>query len=109
MKELTELYIRLFNEKKIDEVARLFHPDSILTDPLNSFNNINEIRNEIDKIFNSCENLSFSAKNIFYDEDQQTSVIEFILDLDDIHLEGIDVIQWKDNKIKELRAYLNLE
>ena len=35
------------------------------------------------------------------------SFIEFILILDEKHLEGVDIIEWnEDNKISALRAYL---
>ena len=56
-------------------------------------------------IFNNCQNLNFKAKNIYTDD--KTSFIEFILILDDKHLEGVDIIEWNENnQISALRAYL---
>ena len=108
MKELTEKYIAFFNDKNIDDTVALLHEDAVLTDPANQFTGKEEVSGEIKRIFESCEKLSFSAKNIFCDEREKTSIIEFTIDLDEVHLEGADIIQWQDNKIKELRAYLNL-
>ncbi|ECQ2983089.1 ester cyclase, partial [Campylobacter jejuni] len=45
--------------------------------------------------------------NIFQDKD--ITFIEFILMLDGIRLEGVDIIEWKDGKIVELRAYLDTQ
>ena len=50
--------------------------------------------------------MDFSAKNIY--QDGQTTIIEFILKLDDTVLTGTDIIEWEDNKMKELRAYLDV-
>ena len=108
MKELTEKYITHFNDKNLNQAVELLHEDVILTDPANRFSGREQVSDEMKKIFDSSENLSFSAKNVFYDTERQTSIIEFALDLDGVHLEGTDVIQWEDDKIKELRAYLNL-
>lgn len=44
-------------------------------------------------------------KNIF--QDKNITFIEFILMLDGIRIEGVDIIEWKDGQIIELRAYLN--
>ena len=114
MKELTEKYIAFFNDKDVDSIIGLLHDDAILIDPINRFVGKEEVTGEIKKIFESCKDLSFSAKNIFYDNERQTSIIEFVIDiypakdLQAIHLEGTDVIEWEGDKIKNLRAYLNL-
>lgn len=56
--------------------------------------------------FDLFDNLEFKIRNIF--QEYKTTIIEFILTLDDMSLSGLDIIEWKDNKIKELRAYLDV-
>ena len=60
----------------------------------------------ISKIFDSCEKLNFRAKKIYQDKD--SSIIEFVLVLDGVVLEGVDIIDWKDGLMCELRAYLDI-
>ncbi len=108
MKELTERYVAHFNSKDLDKTVEMFHEDAVLTDPVNTFSGKEEIKQEVDKIFQSCQNLDFQAKNIYCDEAQNVSIIEFVINLDVLQLKGTDVIQWQDGKIKEMRAYLNL-
>ena len=108
MKELTEKYIANFNTKNFNDTLDMFHEDAVLTDPINIFKGKQEISQEIERIFDSCETLSFKANNIFYDNEKQVSIIEFVIALDLTILTGTDVIEWKDGKIKQLRAYLNL-
>ncbi|MBK1973664.1 nuclear transport factor 2 family protein, partial [Campylobacter sp. TTU-622] len=60
----------------------------------------------IKNIFESCKELSFSAKNIF--QDKNTTFIEFTLMLDETKLEGVDIIDWQDEQIIKLRAYLDI-
>jgi hypothetical protein len=55
-------------------------------------------------IFEATPNLSFNAKKIVVESD--VAVIEFELDLGDKHLVGTDVIEWRGDRMSELRAYL---
>ena len=41
-------------------------------------------------------------------QDGDTTMIEFVLILDSTQLEGVDILNWRDGKIKELRAYLDI-
>jgi hypothetical protein len=65
-----------------------------------------EVLNAIKSIFESCDTLEFNAKNIY--QVNQTTVIAFTLKLDDIILTGSDIIEWENNFMKELRAYMNI-
>ena len=56
--------------------------------------------------FDFFDNLEFKVRNIF--QEYKTTIIEFILTLDDMILSGLDIIEWKDNKIKKLRACLDI-
>lgn len=107
LKELTEKYIEAFDSKNLDKCAELFTENSTLEDPVvRRIEGKVEVLKAIKSIFDSCTKLDFSAKNIF--QDGQTTIIEFILKLDDTVLTGTDIIEWENNKMKELRAYLDI-
>ncbi len=57
-------------------------------------------------IFKSIESLRYRARNIFVDGN--TSLIEFVLEADGKTLTGVDVIEWQDGKMQEMRAYLDV-
>lgn len=106
LKELTEKYIEAFDNKDLDKCAELFTDDFALEDPVvKRIEGKGEVLKAIKGIFDSCTILNFSAKNIYQDEN--TTIIEFILKIDDTILTGTDIIEWEDNKMKELRAYLD--
>jgi len=107
LKELTEKYIEAFNNKDLDKCAELFIDDFALEDPVvKRIEGKKEVLEAMKGIFDSCNALDFSAKNIY--QDNQTTIIEFILKLDKTVLTGTDIIEWQDNKIIELRAYLDI-
>ncbi|EOD6326273.1 nuclear transport factor 2 family protein [Campylobacter upsaliensis] len=107
LKNLTKAYIKAFNDRNLESVGALLDEDFILQDPaVKRIEGKQKALEAIESIFSSCKNLSFSAKNIY--EDGQTTFIEFILKLDEVNLEGVDILEWQGDKIKELRAYLDL-
>jgi hypothetical protein len=107
LKELTQKYIEAFTSKDLDNCAQLFTKDFALEDPVvKRIEGKEEVLKAIKGIFDSCEILSFVAKNIY--QDNQTTIIEFELKLDETILTGTDIIEWEDNKMKELRAYLDI-
>ncbi|EAH7987686.1 nuclear transport factor 2 family protein [Campylobacter jejuni] len=106
LRELTKKYITAFNDKNLKEIAILLNDNFILEDPVaKRIEGKDKCLLAIQNIFESYEELNFSAKNIFQDKD--TTFIEFILILDGIRIEGVDIIEWKDGQIIELRAYLD--
>ncbi|MDA9230951.1 nuclear transport factor 2 family protein [Rickettsiales bacterium] len=102
----TEEYIKAFDNKNLEEVSKFFNQDSILFDPANprGVKGKNNIMAMIDGIFKDHDRLSFVDKNIFID--QNTSIIEFEIALNEKKLVGVDLIEWDGSFIKELRAYL---
>ncbi len=107
LKKLTERYIAAFSLKDINSISALLDEKFALEDPV-----IKRVEGKlaaleaIKKIFESCEKLNFRAKNIYQDSD--SSIIEFVLELDGVTLEGVDIIDWKDGLMCELRAYLDI-
>lgn len=107
LRKLTKNYVEAFNNKDIKTVSDLFSNDFVLEDPVvkrieGKKNSVEAVEN----IFNSCEKLSFEAKNIYIEN--QITIIEFILIIDNTILTGTDIIEWENNKMKELRAYLDI-
>lgn len=101
---LTKHYVKFFNERNRAGIDAIFNSNIKLTDPIGSFIGKKVVLEYIYKIFEESQKLEFEAKNIFVDGN--TSVIEFILEIDDKKLQGTDVVEWRDSRISDLRAYL---
>ncbi len=109
LSSLTKSYIDAFNTKDIEKVADLLTDDFVLEAPdVKRIEVPDACLQTIQKLFDGCESLSFFAKNIFLSQSSETTMIEFILMLDDVRLEGVDIIDWRDGKMHMLRAYLDL-
>lgn len=107
LKELTKIYIEAFDTKDLQKCSELFREDFALEDPvLKRIEGKEDVLKAIENIFNSCKKLEFIAKNIY--QENQMTIIEFVLKLDDTVLTGIDIIEWEDERMKELRAYLDI-
>jgi ketosteroid isomerase-like protein len=107
IRELTQAYVAAFNAKDIEAVGRLLADDVALEDPVvKRIEGKAAVLAAVAGIFASCTTLEFTARNIFVDGD--ASVIEFSLTLDATHLKGADIIDWREGRIAELRAYLDI-
>ncbi|HEG5396490.1 TPA: nuclear transport factor 2 family protein [Campylobacter coli] len=107
LKELTKKYICAFNDRSLKEISDLLNDNVALEDPIvKRVESKDKCLAAINNIFTSYKKLNFSAKNIF--QDKNITFIEFILMLDEVKLEGVDIIEWQDGKIVELRAYLDI-
>ena len=102
----TKEYIRAFDNKDLSQTAEFFNEDAILYDPANPKGVIGKdnISRVVSDVFNEFNTLNFVDKKIYIDND--TSIIEFELELDAKKIVGVDIIKWQNNKIQELRAYL---
>jgi ketosteroid isomerase-like protein len=102
----TRNYIAAFDSKNLQEVSQMLDEEVVLFDPANPeglFGKVAVLK-MIEEIFKQFEKLNFLAKNIFFDGDN--AIIEFALELNEKKLQGVDIIVWNGNRIKELRAYL---
>ena len=107
LKTLTEEYTKAFDNKDINSLKSMLTEDFILEDPVvqKVVGRENALK-KILEIFNGAEKLSFQAKNIY--QEGNTTMIEFNLTLDDVKLKGVDILDWEQDKIKQLRAYLDI-
>ena len=107
LKELTKKYVQAFDNKDLSTLSELFLDTFALEDPVvKRVEGKESVLKMIQGMFESCEKLDFEAKNIY--QDNNTTIIEFQLTLDDTVLTGTDIIEWEDDKMKELRAYLDI-
>jgi dTDP-glucose pyrophosphorylase len=100
----TKIYADFFNAKNIAGIYSLFNLDARLVDPSVDIRGRDNIVAYVSDLFKNNINLSFEIKNLFVNGD--SSVIEFELGINGKFINGTDVIDWKDGRIMELRAYL---
>jgi ketosteroid isomerase-like protein len=107
LKALTGLYMQRFAAKDLDGVMALFHPDAGFEDPtVGRLDGTDAIRAAFGFIFQSFATLGFEARNLY--QDNQTVVLEFVITADHLRLTGTDIIDWDGDRIRELRAYLDM-
>ena len=107
LKQLTKRYVQAFNDMDVNAVSELLGDNFSLEDPVvKRIEGKDDSLEAMKNIFDSCKKLSFNAKNIY--QDDMTTIIEFELVIDDTKLKGTDIIEWKDHKMHELRAYLDI-
>lgn len=101
----TKAYVTAFDSKNINALERFFSNEFRLVDPAADIVGKRDVLDYIKGIFDSCKELSFSAKDIFVDG--KTSIIEFELMIDGKYLVGTDVIKWDNNEqMISMFAYL---
>jgi ketosteroid isomerase-like protein len=107
IRQLTEQYISAFDRRDLAAVGDLLLDDFALEDPVvKRIEGRTAALDMMRGMFAGCASLAFRAKNIYVAG--ETSVIEFTLDIDATHLEGVDIIEWRGGKMHELRAYLDI-
>lgn len=105
VKKLTEKYIAAFNAKSLHDVVDMFDRNATLIDPGNHKIGQENIRSMLVQLFSETKLLEFKALSVL--AEQNRSVIEFELKLDDKLLKGVDIIDWNNKgHIVKLNAYL---
>ena len=106
IKKKTKLYIDAFSGKNINKIEELMSVNFSLTDPNTKITGRKEVLEYLNKIFNKSNELHFLEKNIFITDDDQ-SIIEFTLKIDNQIFIGTDVIYWsKTQEMTSMDAYL---
>jgi hypothetical protein len=105
--ELTHLYVRAFDQRDLDTLSDLMDEDICLIDPAVEIEDRDLVIDYVSDLYKSNSHLNFYATNIFADEAQRFSIIEFILELGNVKLRGTDHLYWsKDSRIEKLEAFL---
>lgn len=105
IRQFTASYVAAFNARDLDRVASYMSEGFELTDPeVTRLTPKKDVLNYIGGVFDANGTLRFKAKKILVDGD--LSVIEFTLTLNDVVLDGVDVIRWASGKMISMHAYL---
>ena len=104
LQRLTERYVQLFNAKDIPGLRNLFDDAIHLTDPGVDAAGKEKVVSAVRELFDSVNHIDFTAHKIY--TSGNTSIIEFCLQLGKDKFVGVDILEWKDEKITGLRAYL---
>jgi dTDP-glucose pyrophosphorylase len=101
---LSRIYARFFGQKNVAGLTAMLTDDFELTDPGTHLRGRAAVLDYIKGIYAANPKLSFMPREVV--ADQTRGVIEFELQLGETRLIGTDVIDWKDHRLKALRAYL---
>jgi ketosteroid isomerase-like protein len=106
IRALTYAYITAFDSRDIQGVAALMHEDFVLTDPENeALGPRDNVLRFISGLFDRAgTSLAFRPRTVLVDGTH--SAIEFDLTIGQNHLEGIDLIKWRDGRMVAMRAHL---
>ncbi|QNI71224.1 nuclear transport factor 2 family protein [Cyanobium sp. NS01] len=105
LRELTQQYVAAFNAKDIDGVSALLTEDFSITDPsVTQLEPRDKAIEYIRGLFMSNSVLSFQALDIIVGDD--ITALHFALSLGEERYHGIDLINWKQDKISSILAYL---
>ena len=110
LKELTENYIKAFNDKNLIAIRGMTSDDFCLEDPvIVKSTSKQHALTYIKNIFDNTAKLDFIVKSLIVCSESQVAIIEFKLILDQQCFNGVDIVEWQNNKISSLRAYLNAQ
>ena len=101
----TKAYAEAFNRRDLVAITSMLAHDIVLTDPAGRFEAA-EARGYIETLLSANPDLSFRPTRIHACSDSQ-SLMEFQLSLSGKAFEGVDVLEWRNGKISEIRAYLH--
>ena len=105
IRELTAGYVAAFNARDLEQLAEYLSEEFELTDPeVNALTPKKNVLDYIQGLFSAHNSLSFISNLVLAESD--VSVIHFTLTLDELVLDGVDVIKWKDGQMVNLHAYL---
>ena len=103
--QLTRRYAQAFAAKDIHTIAEMMSDDFQLTDPMAHVEGKEAALAEVQKIFDSNpKRFVFRPMNIYVDG--ETSVMEFVFEIEGTMLKGADIIEWKEGLMTAVRAYV---
>jgi ketosteroid isomerase-like protein len=106
IKELTLLFAKYFTAKDVDGIGSLLTDNFSLFDPaLKWLHGKKAVLDVLKKQFKETSRVSYEVENCF--QDGVATILEFKITLDELILHGVDLIQWENQKMAELRCYYN--
>lgn len=104
LKKLTTNYVKFFNTKNLEAISKLFDKDSSLIEVgINEYYGKEKILNLFKNVFKN--NLKLEISSITSLQENSMTILEFNLFINNKKFVGNDIIFWKNDKIKHLKAY----
>ncbi len=101
--DLTKQYFKYFSNKDIDSLSELFSEDITLKDWSVSASGKEQVLNVIKSIYNTSEQIAITPCLLVGDD--EVIMAEILIHINSDILEVVDVIEYRDGKIKSIRAY----
>lgn len=106
MKRLALEFAKFFTQKNADAIGELLSDDFALFDPaLKWVKGKSSVIQVLEKQFKETEFVQYEVIRAY--QDKNTTILEFKITMDRLVLHGVDFIEWKKNKMVELRCYYN--
>lgn len=106
IKDLTIQFAHFFSNKDAYSIGTLLAENFSLYDPaMKWIHGKKEVIEILEKQFEETKNVIYEVINVY--EDGNTSILEFKITLDDLILNGVDFMEWKEDLLVELRCYYN--
>ena len=100
-------YKNIGSKKDLTKLEVLFSENAYLKDPAGKFEPRAKLLEYVKGIFDGTDaDIPFSAKRILVDDAAATTIIDFDIEIGGSQLEGADLIEWENGRIKSLVAYL---
>ncbi|HSX38714.1 MAG TPA: nuclear transport factor 2 family protein [Chlamydiales bacterium] len=105
MQNLTLQFAQFFNNKDALGIGSLLDDDFILYDPGREVRGKANMVEEFQKQFRETEKVIYEVVNAY--EDGRVGILEFRIAFGEKLFYGVDLLEWENGKIKELRCYYN--
>ena len=103
---LVNNFAEYFSRKNLEGISALLHENFILEDPVfKRLEGKDKMINILQEQFEKTKNVSYDIINLY--QTNNTSIVEFKISFDELILNGVDFMEWENEKIKELRCYYN--
>ena len=109
MREKVKKYFDAFSSKDVAALEEMYHDDISLRDWLSSATGKKGVIESNKRLFNACSSVSVKLKHLIAHSHKAACEIDINL----IHNDGtedkllvVDIIEFEDDKVKEIRAYL---
>jgi len=109
MKDKAKEYFEAFSNKDLEALEEMYHEDVSLRDWLTSADGRDKVLESNKRLFDACSSVEITLSKEYPSSDGSACEI----DINVVHNDGtedkllvVDVIDFKEGKIKEIRAYL---
>ena len=116
MRNKVQEYFEAFSNKDVDKLRELYDDEISLRDWLSSASGKEDVIKSNQMLFDACSTVDVTLKNVVWEPFPESSTLSTAaceIDINLKHNDGtidtllvVDVIDFKEDKIKEIRAYL---